>query len=213
MAPTGDVRDARSVDAAIETVVAALGGLDVLVNNDGVGAQGTVAENPDDEWIRVLDLNVVGIARVSRAALPRLHCPGVAGGASALRRSSHPSIVNTSSVLADVGVPNRALYTATKGAVKTLTLAMAADHLTDAFGSTALHRAPLHTVGGAAARRASSDAGAARKALEARQPLGRLVSAAEVGCCDRLPRRPLAGSTTGTSLPVDGGMGTLRPPT
>ena len=56
-----------------------LGGLDLLVNNAGIGAAGTVADNADDEWHRVLDVNVLGMVRVTRAALPHL------------RRSSAPA--------------------------------------------------------------------------------------------------------------------------
>ena len=92
----------------------ALGGIDIVVNNAGIGAIGTVADNSDDEWHRVFDVNVVGMVRVTRAALPFL------------RASGHAAIVNTCSVAATAGLPQRALYSATKGAVLSLTLAMAA---------------------------------------------------------------------------------------
>ena len=91
----------------------------MLVNNAGIGAAGTVADNTDEEWHRVFDVNVVGMVRVSRACLP------------ALRESAHASIVNTCSVAATAGLPQRALYSATKGAVLSLTLAMAADHVAE----------------------------------------------------------------------------------
>ena len=103
--------------AAIARVVEAFGGIDILVNNAGIGSIGDIAANDDAEWHRVFDVNVVGIARVTRAALPHL------------RASAHPAIVNTCSVVASVGVPQRAVYSASKGAVAALTLAMAADHV------------------------------------------------------------------------------------
>src|SRR6201994_1983169 len=68
-----DVTDDAAVQRAVGEAVAALGDqLDIVVNNAGIGAAGTVADNSDDEWHRVLDINVVGMARVSRAALPHL---------------------------------------------------------------------------------------------------------------------------------------------
>ena len=112
-----DVTDTAAVQEAVATVAEQLGGIDVVVNNAGIGAVGDVAANDDEEWHRVLDVNVVGIARVTRAALPHL------------RRSAHAAIVNTCSVAAPVGLPQRAVYAASKGAVASLTLAMAADHV------------------------------------------------------------------------------------
>ena len=87
-----DVGDRASVDEAVGQVAADLGRLDVVVNNAGIGAQGDVAANDDDEWRRVLDVSVVGIVRVSRAALPHL------------RRSPRAAVVNTCSVVATLGL-------------------------------------------------------------------------------------------------------------
>src|SRR3984885_6541576 len=112
-----DVSDDESGRTAIDAAAGRLGGIDILVNNAGIGAIGTVADNPDAEWHRVFDVNVVGMVRTARAALPFL------------RRSQHAAIVNTCSVAAVAGLPQRALYSATKGAVLSLTLAMAADHI------------------------------------------------------------------------------------
>src|SRR5918993_212257 len=81
------------------------GRIDIVINNAGIGAQGTIADNDDDEWARVFSINVTGIARVTGAALPWL------------RKSPSAAVVNTSSVAATAGLPQRALYSATKGAV------------------------------------------------------------------------------------------------
>src|ERR1700761_7334659 len=67
-----DVTDSAAVEAAVREAASRLGGLDVVVNNAGIGAQGTVEENADEEWHRVFDVNVVGMVRVARAALPFL---------------------------------------------------------------------------------------------------------------------------------------------
>src|SRR3954449_11923040 len=114
-----DVTDRASVDAAVAEVVERFGGLDVLVNNAGISAVGTVEDLGDDDWHRVLDVNVVGVARVSAAALPHL------------RRSGHAAIVNMCSIGALNGLPQRVLYNASKGAVLALTYAMATDHVAE----------------------------------------------------------------------------------
>ncbi|WP_369371272.1 SDR family NAD(P)-dependent oxidoreductase [Promicromonospora sp. Populi] len=193
-----DVTDTASVDAAMAAVEAEFGRLDVLVNNAGIGAQGTIADNPDDEWLRVLDLNVVGIARTTRAALPLL------------RRSPAAAIVNTSSIAATAGLQQRALYSASKGAVLALTQAMAADHVREGIRVNAVNPGTVDTpwIGRLLSR--ADDPAAERAALEARQPHGRLVSADEVAEAVAYLASPLAGSTTGTSLAVDGGMQALR---
>ncbi|MRG61405.1 SDR family oxidoreductase [Agromyces sp. CFH 90414] len=193
-----DVTDDASVRAGIERVAEELGGIDILVNNAGIGAQGDVAANPDTEWARVFDVNVVGVARVSRAALPHL------------RRSSAAAIVNTSSIAATAGLPQRALYSASKGAVLSLTLAMAADHLAEGIRVNAVNPGTADTPWVGRLLDQADDPAAERAALEARQPHGRLVSAAEVADAVAYLASPAAGSTTGVALAVDGGMQGLR---
>src|SRR4051794_17323235 len=193
-----DVTDDAAVRRAVDEAVAALGGLDVLVNNAGIGAQGTVEGNSDDEWHRVYDVNVLGMVRVARAALP------------ALRRSSRAAIVNTSSIAATAGLPNRALYSATKGAVAALTRAMAADHLHEGIRVNAVNPGTADTPWVRRLLDSAPDPAAELAALEARQPHGRLVSADEVAAAVVYLASPAAGSTTGAALAVDGGMDALR---
>ena len=195
-----DVTSTAAVDAAISDVVSRLGGIDILVNNAGIGAVGDVTENGDDEWHRVLDVNVVGIARVTRAAMPHL------------RESPHAAIVNTCSVVATVGVPQRAVYAASKGAVAALTLAMAADHVADGVRVNAVTPGTADTPWVERLLEQSGDAAAAAEALRARQPMGRLVTADEVAYAIAYLASPMSGSTTGTILSVDGGMSGLRLP-
>jgi 2-keto-3-deoxy-L-fuconate dehydrogenase len=197
---TCDVTDAASVDAAVAAVHEHFGRLDVVVNNAGVGAVGDVSANSDDEWRRVLDVNVIGIARVTRAALPHL------------RRSPHAVVVNTCSVVAPVGLPQRALYSASKGAVASLTLAMAADHVADRIRVNAVTPGTAETPWVTRLLNAADDPAAAGAALRARQPIGRLVSADEVAFAIAYLASPLAASTTATLLAVDGGMASLRVP-
>jgi NAD(P)-dependent dehydrogenase (short-subunit alcohol dehydrogenase family) len=193
-----NVADDASVRTAIDAVVAQFGRLDIVVNNAGIGAQGTVEDNSDEEWHRAYDINVLGIVRVSRAALPYL------------RTSPTAAIVNTCSVAANVGLPQRALYSATKGAVLSLTRAMAADHLREGVRVNCVNPGTADTPWVARLLDSAADPTAERTALAARQPHGRLVSADEVARAVAYLASPLSGSTTGTSLTVDGGLVPLR---
>jgi 2-keto-3-deoxy-L-fuconate dehydrogenase len=193
-----DVRDDAQVRTAVGQAVEHLGGLDVLVNNAGIGAQGTVEDNDEDEWNNVFQVNVFGMVRTARAALPHL------------RRSEHAAIVNTCSIAATVGLPSRALYSATKGAVLSLTLAMAADHIREGIRVTCVNPGTADTPWIGRLLDAAADPEAERAALEARQPTGRLVSAQEVAAAIAYLASPLASATTGTALAVDGGMDGLR---
>ncbi|MET9044405.1 SDR family oxidoreductase [Streptomyces sp. NPDC004362] len=198
LAHRADVTDDASVRAALSAAVTDLGGLDVLINNAGIGAQGTVEDNDDEQWWRVLDVNVLGMVRTTRAALPHL------------RESAHAAIVNTCSIAATAGLPQRALYSASKGAVLSLTLAMAADHVREGIRVNCVNPGTVDTPWVGRLLDAAPDPAAERAALQARQPAGRLVTAAEVAGAIAYLASPLSGSTTGTALAVDGGMQGLR---
>jgi 2-keto-3-deoxy-L-fuconate dehydrogenase len=193
-----DVADDVAVRTAVAEAIEALGGLDILVNNAGVGAQGGVADNDDEEWHRVFDVNVLGMVRVARAALP------------ALRASDHGAIVNTSSIAATAGLPDRVLYSATKGGVLSMTLAMAADLLPEGIRVNAVNPGTADTPWIGRLLERTDDPAAERAALNARQPHGRLVSADEVAGAIAYLASPASGSTTGTWIAVDGGMSGLR---
>lgn len=193
-----DVSDDASVRAAVAAAAEALGGIDVLVNNAGIGAAGTVADNPDEQWHRVLDVNVLGVVRTTRAALPHL------------RASSCAAVVNMCSIAATAGLPQRALYSASKGAVLSLTLAMAADHVAEGIRVNCVNPGTVDTLWVGRLLDAADDPAAERAALSARQPQGRLVAAEEVAAAVAYLASPRSGSTTGTALAVDGGMAGLR---
>lgn len=194
-----DVGSDDEVRSAIDAVAQRFGRLDILVNNAGIGAQGDVTANGDDEWHRVLDINVVGMVRLARAALPHL------------KKSPSAAIVNTCSIAAWAGLPSRALYSASKGAVLSLTLAMATDHLADRIRVNCVCPGTADTPWVGRLLDSAGDPEAERAALAARQPMGRLVTADEVANSIAYLASPLSASTTGTALAVDGGMYGLRP--
>ncbi|XRD70542.1 SDR family oxidoreductase [Microbacterium esteraromaticum] len=195
---TADVSDRASVDAAVAAVAEKFGRIDIVINNAGVGAQGDIAANDDDEWARVLSINVTGIARVTAAALPWL------------RRSPAAAVCNTASIASTTGLPQRALYSASKGAVSALTRAMAADHLREGIRVNAVNPGTADTPWVGRLLDSADDPAAERAALNARQPHGRLVSPDEVAGAVLYLVSPLSGSTTGTCIEVDGGMAQLR---
>ncbi len=193
-----DITDDRAVRQSVAAATAHLEGLDTLVNNAGIGAQGTIEDNDDEEWLRVLDINLLGLVRVTRACLP------------ALRRSANASIVNTCSVAATVGLQERALYSASKGAVASLTLAMAADYLREGIRVNCVSPGTTDTPWIGRLLERSDDPQAERAALSARQPHGRLVTGEEIAAAIGYLAGRDSGSTTGTTLVVDGGLTTLR---
>jgi NAD(P)-dependent dehydrogenase (short-subunit alcohol dehydrogenase family) len=188
-----DVTDDASVRAAVAAAVERFGRLDVLINNAGIGAQGAVDENDVAEWQRVFDVNVFGIVRVSRACLPHL------------RRSPRAAIVNTASIVSWTGLPRRACYGASKGAVYALTLAMAADHAAEGIRVNCVCPGTIDTPWVGRLLAAAPDPVAARASLIARQPIGRLGTAEEVAAAIVYLASPAAAYTTGTALQVDGG--------
>lgn len=195
---TADITDTAQVSAAVTDAAAEMGGIDLVANVAGVAAVGTIEDGADDEWLRVLDVNVLGIRRVSAAALPFL------------RRSRQAAIVNVSSVAARNGLANRALYSASKGAVVSLTLAMAADHVHDAIRVNVVCPGTVDTPWLADLVAAAADPQAEAAMFRGRHPIGRLLSPVEVANAILYLGSPRSGSTTGTVLDVDGGMTTLR---
>lgn len=195
-----DVGSSESVKSAFAQITAKTSVIDVLVNNAGVGAIGTVVDATEDEWVRVLNINVIGMGRVSAAAMPHL------------KQSKCAAIVNTCSLVATAGVPKRAVYSASKGAVYALTLAMATDGIADGVRVNCVNPGTSDTPWVKNLLSQASDPDKELAALQARQPLGRLVSPVEVASAIIYLANPAQASTTGTALAVDGGMQGLRIP-
>lgn len=193
-----NVTESDSVAAAVSAVAARFGQIDILINNAGISAVGTVEENDESEWKRVFDVNVFGMARVSAATLPWL------------RASQHAAIVNVCSIAALNGLPRRALYGATKGAVLALTYAMATDHIREGVRVNCVSPGTVSTEFVERMLQGFDDPERERAALNARQATGRMVTPSEVADAIAYLASPRSGSTTGTALEVDGGVHNLR---
>lgn len=197
---TADVGDETSVQQAVQDAVTRMGGLDIVVNSAAISSVGDVTVNTDEQWAAALNVNVTGIARVCRAADPHL------------RRGQSPVIVNIASVASVTGLAQRVLYSATKGAVLAMTLAMATDYLPIGIRVNAVAPGTADTPWVGRLLAAAEDPQQARITLEARQPIGRLITAEEVALAVGYLTDERAGSTTGTVLMVDGGLHSLLPP-
>jgi NAD(P)-dependent dehydrogenase (short-subunit alcohol dehydrogenase family) len=116
---TADIADAADVERLIRQAEDVAGGIDILVNSAGIQRYGTVVDTTEEEWDRVLSVNLKGMFLASKFAIPSMQKRG--GG----------SIVNVSSIQAFVTQERVAAYAASKGAIISLTTAMAVDHARD----------------------------------------------------------------------------------
>ena len=163
-----DVTKPATVNSAFASIEKEAKKLDIVVNCAGIGAIGSIEDATEDEWMRVYNTNVVGTARIAARALPLL------------RKSKNGAIVNICSIAATVVLPDRAVYSASKGAVLSLTKAMAADLIKDNIRVNCVNPGTADTPWVDRLLQQAPDPEAERAALNARQPMGRLVSADEV---------------------------------
>jgi NAD(P)-dependent dehydrogenase (short-subunit alcohol dehydrogenase family) len=193
-----DVTSDAQVNAAIASFGTRHGHIDVLVANAGVSYPATVEDGPLQDWQRILDINVLGYVRATRAALPFL------------RRSQHAAIVTMSSCTAVTGLRRRVLYSATKGAIEAMTRAMAADLLHEGIRVNCVSPGTVDTplIGQLIAQ--APDPAQQREVYNQRQPTGFMVSPEEVARAVLYLADPRARSTVGSVLTVDGGLAPLR---
>src|SRR3954465_8563523 len=179
-----DVRDEVGVAKAMD-------GVDVHVNRAGIGSTADAVDTPLEVWEDVFAVNARGTFLFCKHAIPGMVQRG--GGA----------IVNIASVAGLVGLPNRAAYCASKGAVIALTRAMAIDHVRQGVRVNAVCPG---TVDSPWVRRLVEEVGESLDALRARQPMGRLGTTEEVAQAVLYLASDAAAFITGTGLVIDGGL-------
>lgn len=189
-----DVAKAADSKAMIQAAIDRFDRLDVLVNNAGYGIPGSVVETEEDDWNALMAVNVTGVFLACKHAIPKMARQG--GGV----------IVNVASVVASVGITNRAAYCASKGAVAALTRAMALDHVAEKIRVNAIAPGTIRSPYFDEILAKSSNSAEVLTGLENRQAMKRLGEPAEIAsgilylACDD------SSFCTGTILTVDGGM-------
>lgn len=192
-----DVTDPTQCAHEAERIVGEHGRIDVLCNNAGISAVGDVVQSQPEDWERVFAVNVFGVANMSRAVLPQMRVAG------------RGAIVNTCSIVATVGLVQRAVYASSKGAVRALTRAMAADEISRGIRVSCVSPATVHSPWVERLVASTPDPRATYEALRRRQPLGRLVTCEEVA--DAVVYLAAESTfTTGIDLLLDGGISGVR---
>jgi NAD(P)-dependent dehydrogenase (short-subunit alcohol dehydrogenase family) len=189
-----DVTRAEEVEALVQSVVERWGGLDVMVNNAGVGVAGTTPETSEEDWERLMAVNLKGTFLGIKYAIP------------AMRDSGGGSIVNISSVAALVGIPDRAAYSATKGGILALTRAAAIDHVGEGVRVNCIAPGTVDTPWIGRITAGYDDPEEARARMEARQPHGRFVTPEEIAAMAAYLASDESASCIGACMVVDGGV-------
>jgi NAD(P)-dependent dehydrogenase (short-subunit alcohol dehydrogenase family) len=189
-----DVSSEESTAEMIGRAVEEWEGLDVLVNNAGVGIAATTPDTDEAGWRRVIDVCLTGTFFGIKHAIPVMREGG--GGA----------IINMSSIAALVGLPDRAAYSAAKGGILALTRAAAIDHVGDGIRVNCIAPGTVDTPWVQRITSGYEDPPAARAAMEARQPHGRLVTPEEVAAMAAYLASDEAASVIGAAMIVDGGV-------
>jgi 2-keto-3-deoxy-L-fuconate dehydrogenase len=192
-----DLTDRISISAAVARVVHDHGRIDVLCNNAGIAAVGDVVDSTPDDWTSTFAVNVFGLAAMSQAVLPYM------------RALQSGVIINTCSVAASVGLVQRAVYSASKGAVLALTRSMAADEINYGIRVNCISPGTVWSPWVERVVATTPDPEATVESMRKRQPLGRMVSVVEVADAVVYLAAP-STFTTGSDFLLDGGITGVR---
>ncbi len=189
-----DVTRADEVEALVSNVVEGWGGLDVMVNNAGVGVAATAVATTEEDYDRVMDVCVRGTLLGMKYAIP------------AIKDSGGGSVINMSSVAALVGITDRAVYSAAKGAILSLTRAAAIDHVEEGVRVNCIAPGTVDTPWVSRITSGYDDPDQARASMQARQPHKRFVTPEEIAAMAAYLASDESASCIGACMVVDGGV-------
>lgn len=187
----GDVSEVKSTEQIVSEAIDMYGQLDILVNNAGIVIPGRVDNTSPEDWDRTMAVNVRGAYLLSKSSIPHL-------------RKTHGVIINVASAVALMGAKDRAAYTASKGALVSLTRAMAVDYMEDKIRVNCICPGTTDTPSLNDRLAKLPDPKAARVQFIERQPLRRFGRPEEIA--EGILYLATAEFCTGTCLSVDGGM-------
>jgi NAD(P)-dependent dehydrogenase (short-subunit alcohol dehydrogenase family) len=189
-----DVTRAEEVEELVASAVEAWGGLDVMVNNAGVGVAATVVDTTEEDYERVMDVCVRGTLLGMKYAIP------------AIRDAGGGSVINMSSVAALVGITDRAVYSAAKGAILSMTRAAAIDHIGEGVRVNCIAPGTVDTPWIDRITSGYDDPEETRAKMQARQPHSRFVTPEEIAAMAAYLASDEAASCIGACMIVDGGV-------
>ncbi len=190
---TLDVRSEEMWDRAIAHLEGTYNGLDILVNNAGVNRRGTAESTSYELWSEVMDINAWGTVLGCKKTIPLMRKRG--GGA----------IVNLSSINALAGIPNMLAYSASKGAIKTITMSLAMEHVDENIRVNCVCPGAVETPILNEILDEAPDRGALEQTIAAKHPIGRIATPDEVAAVIAFLASDDASFMTGLAVPIDGG--------
>jgi NAD(P)-dependent dehydrogenase (short-subunit alcohol dehydrogenase family) len=194
-----DVAKESEMKALIAFILEHFGGLECMVNNAGVGIAAKVTDTTEEDWDRVMNVCLKGTFFGMKHAIP------------AIQESVHPentdgSVINMASIASFVGLIDRVAYSAAKAGILGMTRAAAMDHIPDGIRVNCIAPGTVDTPWVQRITAGYDDPEAARVAMRARQPHGRLVTAQEIAAMAAYLASLEAASVVGAAMMVDGGV-------
>ncbi len=190
-----DVTDVKKTNAIFKKINKK-GGIDILINNAGIGFVGNIENTSEEDFDRLYSINVKGVFNCMKAVIPFL------------KERKGGVIINLASIASSVGLADRFAYSMSKGAVLTMTYSVAKDYLDSNIRCNSISPARIHTpfVDGFIAKNYPGKEKEMFENLSKTQPIGRMGKPEEVAnlalylCSDE------ASFITGTDFPIDGGF-------
>lgn len=189
-----DVTSSENYESLFKFCEKEFSGLDIMVNNAGIGLAGKLPDTAESDWQRIMDVNLKGVFLGMKYAIPLI------------KKSGGGSIINISSIAALVGLVDRAVYSASKGGIIAMSRAAAIDHISDNIRINCIAPGTVDTPWIERITQTYDDPAAAKKSMMERQPHGRLVSPNEIASMAVYLASDESKSTIGSVMVVDGGM-------